>query len=78
VIWLSVTTLCHFAPFLNLKHACSHYCQQRAITPDPVKNFQTSAPKCHYYLQRAVTANWMGSKGEETLREYKQPFIVDE
>ncbi len=40
----------------------SLYCQQWAIKPTPgSSNFKKSAPDRHYYLQRAVKPNWMGS-----------------
>ncbi len=53
----------NLSPFFKIFSAPnSHYCQQRAFTPDPgSSNSKTRAPNCHYYMQRAVTPDWMGS-----------------
>jgi hypothetical protein len=40
-----------------------------------------SVPNCHYYLQQAVTPDWIGSiffNGGETLGGYNTAFIFDE
>jgi hypothetical protein len=50
-------TVC--ALFSNLKRA---KWLQLAVTPDPASsNSETISPNDYYYLQRAVTPDWMGS-----------------
>ncbi len=41
----------------------SNYCPQRAVTTYWPRKFRVkkSASTCHYYLQQAVTPDWMGS-----------------
>jgi hypothetical protein len=40
----------------------TYYSLQRAPTPYPASsNIKRSVPNCHFYLQRAVVSDWMGS-----------------
>ncbi len=51
--------LVHFLKIWSVPN--SPYCQHRAATLDPASSIKKSSPNCHYYLQGAVTPDWMGS-----------------